>query len=390
MTQWIDSVEGIERVWTLTASSPVVSIDTESDQMHAYRPGLCLLQIATATHEFVVDPLAIPRESLEGLGHLLSDPQVTKIMHAADNDMRLLQRQYGFKINNIFDTQEAARFLGEPKTGLASVLDLYLGVAHHKRFQQIDWKRRPLPHGAFEYAIMDVRHLIALREVMTDALQAKGWLDAFHETCRALESKDYGDGSVGWGRSGGFDQERFRKLRGAKGLGGRGRAILKGLFIWRHERCEEENRSALMLMEDSVLVEVARVRPKTMDALASIRGMSNRQLRRYGDAVLGVVEAAMEADIPSARGPRNAHRWDGGAELDGALLSRLMSWRVDEARRDNLEGALVAPRKILERLAKAKPADLQQLTAACSSDWLNWQINRYGERALSIINAPSR
>jgi ribonuclease D len=386
MTEWIDTAEGVAEAWAHAAAAPVVAIDTESDQMHAYRPELCVLQLATEAREFVIDTLALPEGALDGLGRLLANPAVVKVMHAADNDMRLLQRQHGFRIQGLFDTQEAARFLGEPKTGLISVLERYLGVAHHKRFQQQDWRKRPLPPAAIEYAGMDVRHLIDLRRVMTDALQDRGWFTPFAEACRALEAKDYGDPAGGWGRSA-FDPESFRKINGSKGLGGRGRAILRALYVWRHSRCEAENRAAIMVMEDRVLIDLARLRPQTPSALATIKGMSHRQLRHYGAAVLQVIEDAMTDAIPPARAPRAPRRWDTPADLDPTLLKRLTAWRDEEATRDNIDGALVAPRKVLERLARYQPTDLSLLARACDSDWLPWQLTRYGDRALAVIRA---
>jgi ribonuclease D len=100
-----------------------------------------------------------------------------------------------------------------------------------------------------------------------------------------------------------------------------------------------------------------------------------------------VVEEAMTAEIPSPRAPRTQpRRWDVSAEVDPALLKRLIAWRDEAAARDNIDSALVANRKILERLAKYKPADLSLLTRACD-DWLPWQVTRYGDHALAIIRA---
>jgi ribonuclease D len=57
-------------------------------------------------------------------------------MHAAANDISLLQREYGFTIRQVFDTQLAARILGWKQAGLAAILEEHFGVVSNKRMQR--------------------------------------------------------------------------------------------------------------------------------------------------------------------------------------------------------------------------------------------------------------
>ncbi|MBK8051200.1 MAG: hypothetical protein IPK16_31310 [Anaerolineales bacterium] len=94
----------------------LLALDTESDSLYSYYPKVCLIQIsayASAQPEgpldvvdYLVDPLRLP--DLKGLGELLATPGIETVMHAAENDMLILHRNYGFKFHCVFDTQLAA------------------------------------------------------------------------------------------------------------------------------------------------------------------------------------------------------------------------------------------------------------------------------------------
>src|SRR5207244_2413221 len=76
---------------------------------------------------------------------LLADPGVEKLFHDADYDLRIFDRDYGFRAKRLFDTRVAAQLAGEPAVGLAALLAKYVGVKLAKEHQKADWSRRPLP-----------------------------------------------------------------------------------------------------------------------------------------------------------------------------------------------------------------------------------------------------
>jgi ribonuclease D len=380
MPEWIDRPEELPALWEHLSNADLIAIDTESDQMHAYRPALCLLQIATRHREVVLDPLNMPEGALTPLSACLAAPTTVKIIHAADNDMRLLQRQFGFRVNNLFDTQEAARFLNHTRTGLASLLDHYLNIAHNKKFQQTNWRYRPLHPDAIEYAGMDVRHLIELRSRLIDALEERCLTVPFTQNCEAMTRRDYDP-------SASFNIEHFRKMRGAKDIRGRSRALLRALYGWRHTVCERINRSPFMVIEDYLLMEIATKKPRNLEALEAIKRLSNAVIRRYGRAIIEVIEREWDAPVPPARMPGEQGRgWKGPqGEGEGRALSMLLDWRAEVAELEGLEGALIASKRVLERLAKERPRDMESLLCVCAGDWLPWQVERYGEDVLHIV-----
>ena len=71
-----------------------IMIDLEANSMFAYRESICLIQISIPGQDYIIDPtLGI---NLSGLGSIITDPDVEKVLHAGEYDMFLLKRQYGW------------------------------------------------------------------------------------------------------------------------------------------------------------------------------------------------------------------------------------------------------------------------------------------------------
>src|SRR3989304_6970123 len=91
------------------AQHKLLGVDTESNSLHAYRERLCLIQFSYPEEDAVVDPLAV--EDLSPLAGIFADPKIEKIFHAAEYDLIVLNRDYGFPVANFFDPMIAARIL---------------------------------------------------------------------------------------------------------------------------------------------------------------------------------------------------------------------------------------------------------------------------------------
>ena len=76
-----------------------------------FHPGLtCLMRISTATRDFVVDVL-VPevRQELQLLNETFANPDIVKIFHGADWDIKWFQRDFGIYVVNMFDTYQVGR-----------------------------------------------------------------------------------------------------------------------------------------------------------------------------------------------------------------------------------------------------------------------------------------
>ncbi|HEU4521092.1 MAG TPA: ribonuclease D, partial [Thermoanaerobaculia bacterium] len=180
---WIDRQEPLDQALTLVGAEPVVAIDTEADSLHSYFDKVCLIQISTSEDDYVVDPLAKVR--LDRFGAILADPSIIKILHGADYDLRILNRDFGFTTTNLIDTMVSAQLLGYEAFGLAALLERHFGVKLNKAHQRADWAMRPLPPDMLEYAAMDTRFLVPLADKLRSELEALGrWEWAVEEFSR--------------------------------------------------------------------------------------------------------------------------------------------------------------------------------------------------------------
>ena len=370
--RWIEDAGELEEFCHSIVDGDVVAIDTESDHFFAYRPYVALIQVATPAEAALVDPLALPGDQLDPLLAIVEDPAVIKIMHSARNDIGELDRDWGIVPSNIFDTQLAARFLGYEKFGLNALLQETAGISLNKKYQRFDWARRPIPPPARDYAVQDVIHLFDLRDRLLRELEVEGWLPAFREQSHHIVAKS-GYEEVP------FDPERWRKLKGAKNLDDRGRAVCAALYAYRHELCERLDRAPLHVFENSALLEIARDRPMSRRELENVKRLSKKTLQRNADEILTVVENAMSATPPPKRPPRNL----GGRKRTSEEKRRekdLLNLRQQLAEQLKLPLDFVLARAALEEIATRNPrstADLQGI-----DELLSWQIELIGKQVV--------
>src|SRR5471030_2260114 len=206
------------------AAHPVVAVDTESNSLHAYRERVCLIQFSTPAGDYILDPIRLP--VLSPLAPFFANPDQQKIFHAAEYDIVCLRRDYRFEFVNIFDTMSAARTLGWPQVGLASILDTHFGVTMSKKYQRSDWKRRPLLPEQLNYARLDTHYLVALRDKQLEALTESGhWPEAQEEFERLARLRRDSDNASP-------DPAAFWRVTGARDLAPAQAAVLQTLFAY--------------------------------------------------------------------------------------------------------------------------------------------------------------
>src|SRR6185295_12135109 len=152
----------LETITARLMQEPRVALDIESNGMHAYKAGLCVVQLAAKGSVVVVDLLAT---KLDALGPLLASERTIKIIHDVSFDARILA-EAKLTLANVQDTSVAARMLGRAATGLGSLLSSELGVEVDKKMQHHDWAQRPLDRAALSYLGNDVVHLAALADCL--------------------------------------------------------------------------------------------------------------------------------------------------------------------------------------------------------------------------------
>jgi ribonuclease D len=373
LPRWIRMPADLAALAESLRGAAAVAIDTEADSLHHYPGKLCLVQIADDRgRAHLVDPLALP--TLAPLGALCADPGIVKVLHAADNDLVFLKR-LGFTIGSLFDTALAARFLGVRALSLDALLEHYVGVLPVKSRQKDDWSRRPLSPAQEAYALNDVLHLIALRARLVEELRAKGRDAWVEEECASLASQSV-TGKIA-------DPEAYLKLKGAKDLDPRGRAVLRELHRAREGLALDLDRPPFMIVSHETLVALAARRPREPEEILEVPGCSSRVVARVGRVILEAVargEAAPDPELPSRLATQRPH-------VPAAVRRRadaLRTWRGGAARQLGLDPGVAFPQRLIDRLAADPPRDLAALERV--EGVRHWRVKLFGLDLLKTLS----
>jgi ATP-dependent DNA helicase RecQ len=68
-------------------------------------------------------------------------------------------------------------------------------------------------------------------------------------------------------------------------------SLYEALRLWRLAEAKGQSIPPYVIFHDSVLRDIAALRPTTLDELAQIKGVGASKLERYGTRVLGVLSA---------------------------------------------------------------------------------------------------
>ena len=369
----VESSEALAGLFAELAAEPLLAVDTEAASFHRYRDRVYLLQVSSRRRTAVVDPLAV--SDLAALGHALADPAVEIVFHDADYDLRLLEQQYGFRATRLFDTRIAAQLLNEPGIGLAALLEKYFGVKLDKRFQRADWSARPLSGEMIAYAASDTRHLPALRDILREQLAARGRLGWAEEEFALLTQ-------VRW--RGDEGEPAFLRIKGAKALPSRSLAILREMFQWREEQAARLDRAPFRILSNEPMLEIARLQPRDVTVLRSIRGVGSELAERRGRDLIAAVQRGL--DLPEAELPRiaRAARRPPDPAYE-ARLERLKAARNELALRYDLAPGVLCPNGTLEAIARAEPHSTEELRKI--PELRRWQVEEIGNDLVNALAA---
>ena len=355
------------------SKAPRVAVDIESNGFFRYHERICLVQLATAGSAILLDPLAI--EDIRPLGKLLGDRSVEKVFHSADYDLRSLDRDWGFRVSNLFDTSIAAAFTGSTELGLQPVVHHHVGVElkKHRKLQLSDWTKRPLSAEALSYAANDVLYLGGVRDSLAGRLKSLSRLEWVKEEFERLEKVRH------------VPRDRdsaFLSSKGSRSLDGRGLALLRSLFQFREREARRLDRPPFKVTPDSALLLLAS---DPSVNLSTVKGLG-RFGRPPDDKRLKATINEGLASPPVTRPKRTG----AGERMDPAerrrvetRLRSLKDWRGRLGRSLQLDPSLLWPAVSLGRLAR-RPGSLDSELA--SPEVRNWQWREF-ERGLKSVLA---
>jgi ribonuclease D len=363
-------------------SRRIVALDTESDSLYRYYPKICLIQLSAGARDdnsdpaemvdYLVDPLRL--DNLDELRAVLARPGVEVVMHAAENDMLLLYRNFGFTFPQVFDTQLAARILGWKQVGLAAILETQFGIVSDKRMQRTNWGIRPLTPEQIAYAQMDTHYLPSLRQLLIAELQERRRWEEAQGAFAHLSRVDYSARAV--------EERTFWSMKSVRDVPLERLNVLEALWKWRENEARHQNRPPFKIMGDTALIEMAKQVPSDRGDLRHIPDLSPNQVDRFGPLLLRAVQEGLRH--PQPQPPEYEARPE--LALDRAALARfdaLRKWRSEMARQRDVAPDIVLPNSTLLTIAQRNPADVAALAAIV--DIGDWKVQTYGPDILATL-----
>ena len=229
--------------------SPSVGLDTEFIRTRTFYPKTGLLQFCVDSRCFLVDPLKI--SDWEPCRKLLAG--ATMVIHAAGEDLGLLQHLLGAVPAKLFDTQLAAAFLGVGfSLSYRDLVSEFCGIDLPKSETRSNWLQRPLSTAQLQYAAADVRFLPALWQKLGQRLDEEQKLDWFTADCRELTASAIrNEDPRSW-------REAWRQINDHELLDDRGLLLLQRLCRWREKEVRARDLPRNWLVADRDLVALAR------------------------------------------------------------------------------------------------------------------------------------
>lgn len=367
---WVSKAEQLGTMIEDLSSQTRVAVDTESNSLHAFREKVCLMQFSSTKADYLVDPLALP--DLNSLAPIFSNPKIENIFHAAEYDLICLRRDFNYSFANLFDTMHAARVLGYPAVGLDKLLGDKFGIKTDKRHQKADWAERPLTKDQIHYARLDTHYLFDLRDVLEGELKEKERLhfakEDFERACRLEDAKP---------RSNGASWERFA---GRKDLSQRELTVVAYLCKFRDREAERLDRPPYKVMMDDVLIALAKNPPEAKVDL-SAAGLSEKQIRLWGDMVFSAIRHGSEAPLVERKQTERK---------DDAVLKRLEKlkvWRKKVGLDLKVESDIILPKPYLAALSEHPPKDMAELKQLMKD--APARVETYGRQILKTLGVKN-
>jgi ribonuclease D len=314
-----DTPEGLEAVVAaVAAGTGPVGLDAERASGYRYSARAYLVQLRReGAGTWLIDPVAF--EDLSGLNDAIGDAEW--ILHAASQDLPCL-RELGLRPTALFDTELAARLLGYPRVGLATLVETIVGKSMRKEHSAADWSKRPLPTPWLEYAALDVEVLLELREVLGRELEETGKTEWARQEFEHLIQYVPPARVDPWRRTSGIHKARSRRAL----------AAVRELWAVRDRLAESLDTTPGRLIPDAAVIAAANALPTNGKVLMDTPGFHGRGARRYLDDWVGALKRARA--LPESELPPMANRSDGPpqvrswADRDPVAAARLNAARA--------------------------------------------------------------
>ncbi|HSC54021.1 MAG TPA: ribonuclease D [Phnomibacter sp.] len=239
--RYITSQPALEECISSLQQATIVAFDLEFDRdRFTYGFDLCLVQIATPSECFVIDPIA-PLE-LSGLFRVFENNAIKKLVYCPGEDLRLLHSLQCYP-TQLVDCEVYAKLLNYEQTSLSNMLNITSGFSLNKKLQTSNWGKRPLTEAQLEYAAADVWYLFQLEETLRKEATEKNVLHMAEEEFSQLNETRYTL----------EPKQNYIKKNDRQFMSPFDQYLLNELFKYRDQLARSKNKPAHYILPESVL-----------------------------------------------------------------------------------------------------------------------------------------
>ena len=359
----ISTTKDLTAVCRRLAAHPFVTVDTEFLRETTFWPRLCVVQLASEEEAVAIDAMA------EGLDlapffDLMADERLTKVFHAARQDLEIIWNLAKLIPAPLFDTQVAAMVCGfGDQVSYGDLVKTITKVTLDKSSRFTDWSRRPLLPAQAEYAIADVTYLRDIYRFLCTKLDETGRIGWLDDEMAILTSPSIYEQHPenAW--------ERFRnRIRKPRDL-----AVLMEVAAWRESEAQTRDVPRSRVLKDDIMIEIVLAAPKTPEAMGNLRAFPRGMDRsRAGAEILAAIERGLARD-PKTLPKLDRERRNGcnGATVE---LLRVLLRHVSESH--GVAAKMIASVEDLEAIAADDHAKVAALTG--------WRRELFGAQALEL------
>lgn len=360
----VSTTQALENICAGLSQADFFAVDTEFMRESTYWSKLCLIQVAGGDVEAIIDPLADGLDMRPFLC-VMADTAITKVFHAARQDLEIFYRLMGQVPLPLFDSQIAAMAAGlGDSIGYDTLVQKMLNRRVDKGSRFTDWSRRPLSEKQLTYAIGDVTHLRDLYPRLKARLEDRGRLSWVDEEMKAITDP----------RLYQFDPDQAWRRMKIRKYTPQWLAVMASVSRWREREAQSRDKPRGRIIKDDAIYEIAQQAPTSIEALGRLRAVPRGFERSsMAQGLLAAVNAALKDPHSHAPQVTRPKAFPPGIGPVVEMLKVLL--------RIKAESLSVAPRLIanaadLERLAAFDDADIAALKG--------WRREAFGEDALRL------
>ena len=362
--QIVTSTDALTSACQRLATSEYITVDTEFMREQTFWPQLCLIQLAMPDEALIVDPMAKGLD-LGPFWELMANESVTKVFHAARQDIEIVYAKTGLVPHPVFDTQIAAMVCGFGESiSYVNLVKKVAGADLDKSSRFTDWSRRPLSEKQLSYALADVTHLRDVYLHLKAEIESADRSDWLNEEMQVLtDPNTYAQ----------HPEEAWRRLK-LRVKNRKSLAVLMELAAWRERMAQGQNVPRSRILRDESLYDIANQAPTTPEQMSQLRTLSEGFSRsQRAKDIVEAVKRGLDRD------PKTVPAIARGQQLSAestALIDLLRVLLKASAARHRVAPRLIASADDLEKIALEAEPNVAALKG--------WRRRLFGEDAMRL------